>query len=187
MLMMPGGLLQGLLGGVAGKLFDRRGARRVLVPAMSGVALAVGIMASFGTETPMWLVFVAYTLLSCSLAFVFPVLFGISMASLPHHLYSHGSATIGVVQQVAGAAGTAGFVAVLTMLSGGATATSSVTDLNIGTHGAFLIGTVLSIVAAVFSFRVRHDKPATEVGAEAATEADGAVANEVANEAVAPH
>lgn len=187
MLMMPGGLLQGLLGGVAGKLFDRRGARRVLVPAMSGVALAVGIMASFGTETPIWLVFMAYTLLSCSLAFVFPVLFGISMASLPHHLYSHGSATIGVVQQVAGAAGTAGFVAVLTMLSGGATATSSVTDLNNGTHGAFLIGTVLSVVAAVFSFRVRHDKPATEVGTEAAADVDGDAANEVANEAVAPH
>lgn len=187
LLMMPGGLLQGLLGGVAGKIFDRRGARRVLVPAMFGVALSVGIMASFGTTTPMWLVFVAYTLLSGSLAFVFPVLFGISMASLPHHLYSHGSATIGVVQQVAGAAGTAGFVAVLTMLSGGASATSSVTDLNNGTHGAFLIGTIISIVAAVFSFRVRHDKPASDGAAESGTEVDGETANQTTNDTVAPH
>jgi DHA2 family lincomycin resistance protein-like MFS transporter len=81
------------------------------------------------------------------------------MASLQHHLYSHGSATMGVVQQVAGAAGTAGFIAVLTMLSGGATATASAQALNIGTHGAFVLGTVVSVVAAVFAFRVRHDKP----------------------------
>jgi DHA2 family lincomycin resistance protein-like MFS transporter len=159
LLMMPGGLLQGLLGGVAGKLFDRKGARRILVPAMTGVALSVALMATFGIETPMWEVFIAYSLLSASLAFVFPVLFGISMASLDHNLYSHGSATIGVVQQVAGAAGTAGFVAVLTMLSGGATAISNVVDLNTGTHGAFVIGTVISVIAAVFAFKVRPDQP----------------------------
>jgi len=158
LLMMPGGLLQGLLGGVAGKLFDRKGARRILVPAMAGVALSVALMATFGTETPMWEVFFAYSLLSASLAFVFPVLFGISMGSLSHDLYSHGSATIGVVQQVAGAAGTAGFVAVLTVLSGGATASSDPISLNNGTHGAFLIGTIISLVAAVFAFRVRPDK-----------------------------
>ncbi|MEN9737711.1 MAG: hypothetical protein RJA26_944 [Actinomycetota bacterium] len=158
LLMMPGGLLQGLLGGVAGKLFDRKGARRILVPAMTGVALSVALMATFGTETPMWEVFFAYSLLSASLAFVFPVLFGISMGSLSHDLYSHGSATIGVVQQVAGAAGTAGFVAVLTVLSGGATASSDPISLNNGTHGAFLIGTIISLVAAVFAFRVRPDK-----------------------------
>jgi DHA2 family lincomycin resistance protein-like MFS transporter len=159
LLMMPGGLLQGLLGGVAGKLFDKRGARRILVPAMTGVAISVGLMASFGTATPMWLVFIAYSLLNASLAFVFPVLFGVAMASLQQHLYSHGSATMGVVQQVAGAAGTAGFIAVLTMLSGGGTATTSAYALNAGTHGAFLLGTVISVIAAVFAFRVRHDKP----------------------------
>jgi len=164
LMMMPGGLLQGLLGGTAGKLFDRMGARRVLVPAMAGVAVSVGIMALFGTGTPFVLVFVAYTLLSVSLAFCFPVLFGTAMSAVEGHLYSHASATMGVIQQVAGAAGTAGFVAMLTVLAGGNTQTASVTQLSAGSHGAFLVGLIISIIGVGLAFTI-NSRPAGAFGA----------------------
>jgi len=157
LLMMPGGLLQGLLGGVAGMLYDRHGARKTLVPAMAGVAASVGIMSMFGVGTSLWLVFVAYTLLSVSLSFCFPVLFGTAMSAVEGHLYSHASATMGVVQQVAGAAGTAGFVAVLTMLSGGTAQTASVSGLANGSHGAFVIGLIIAIVGVGLAFTVKAD------------------------------
>jgi len=157
LMMMPGGLLQGLIGGVAGKLYDKLGAAKILVPALSAMAVSVVLMAFFTATTPMWLVFLAFTILSGSLGFAFPVMFAVSMSSLGVELYSHGSATIGVAQQVAGAAGTAGFVAVLTMLSGGATTTATVQQLNAGTHGTFMIGAALAIGAAVLGFWVKPD------------------------------
>ena len=184
LMMMPGGLLQGLLGVPAGRMMDKYPPTRILVPAMGGVAVAIGLMAGFSTETPLWLVFVSYSLLSASLAFVFPILMGSSMAAVGPEHYSHASAIVGVTQQVFGAAGTAGFVAVLTLLSGGATAASDAASLNNGTHGAFVIGAVLALVAAVLSFTVRKPPmPAGAPGGHGAPPADGAA---VTPEASAP-
>ena len=120
-------------------------------------------MATFGVGTPLWLVFIAFSLLSSSLAFVFPVVMTVSMASTGPEHYSHASAIVGVTQQVSGAAGTAGFVAVLTLLSGGATATSDPASLNAGSHGAFLVGAVLAIGCAILAPMVRPDKPADAI------------------------
>jgi DHA2 family lincomycin resistance protein-like MFS transporter len=157
LMMMPGGLLQGLVGGFAGKLYDKVGAPRILIPALSAFTLGIFLMTFFDQNTPMWQVFIAFSIISGALGFAFPVMFSVSMSSLGAELYSHGSATIGVSQQVSGAAGTAGFVAVLTMLSGVTTATSSPEQLNAGTHGAFLAGAVFAVVALVISLRVRPD------------------------------
>ena len=151
LLMMPGALIQGFVGTPAGKLLDKFGTRRVLIPSMIGVAVSIGIMALFNTQTSLWLVFIGCTLLFASLGFVFPVVMTASMSSTGPEHYSHASAIVGVSQQVSGAAGTAGFVAVLTMLSGGASATSSATSLNAGTHGAFLIGAALAIGCALLA------------------------------------
>ena len=169
LLMMPGGLLQGLLGSFAGRTMDKYGARKVLIPAMIGVAVSIGIMATFGVATPLWLVFVAFSLLSSSLAFVFPVVMTVSMAATGPEHYSHASAIIGVSQQVSGAAGTAGFVAVLTMLSGGATAASDPASLAAGAHGAFVIGAVLAVLCAILAPMVRPDAPVGAPETAAAT------------------
>ena len=55
--------------------------------------------------------------LSVGLALLFTPLFTAGLGSLPPQLYSHGSAIVGTVQQVAGAAGTALFVALMSAQS----------------------------------------------------------------------
>ena len=57
--------------------------------------------------TPVWIVAVAQTVLSLGLALSFTPLFTASLASLQPKFYSYGSAVVGTVQQVAGAAGIA--------------------------------------------------------------------------------
>ncbi|MDB5623865.1 MAG: transporter, partial [Devosia sp.] len=71
-----------------------------------------------------------------------------------------GSAVIGTVQQVAGAAGTALFVALMTLqtaslLAGGAEPLAAASG---GVRSAFLCGAVISLFAVVAAFFVR--KPA---------------------------
>jgi DHA2 family lincomycin resistance protein-like MFS transporter len=71
------------------------------------------------------------------------------------HLYSHGSAIVGTVQQVAGAAGTALFITIMStqsaqLVAGGSAAGPAVAS---GVRAAFLAGaiiSVLSVVAAIF-------------------------------------
>ena len=91
------------------------------------------------------------------LALMFTPLFTSALGSLPMHLYSHGSAMVGTVQQVAGAAGTALFVTVLTAQSATlAAAGSGVVDATAGgIHAAFLVGAVISLAAIPAAFFVK--------------------------------
>ncbi|HWV77125.1 MAG TPA: MFS transporter, partial [Isoptericola sp.] len=73
-------------------------------------------------------------------------------------LYSHGSAAIGTVQQLAGAAGTAMFVAVMTtrsvaLLEDGATAQVALAE---GVGDAFVWGAAIMLVAVGLSLLLRR-------------------------------
>src|SRR6185437_746815 len=110
----------------------------------------------------------AHIVLSVGLAFLFTPLFTAGLGAVPERFYSHGSAIIGTVQQVAGAAGTALFVAVMSVRSGALRdAGASVRDATAsGIALAFTVGAVLSLAAVVAAFFVRT--PAAARPAEAA-------------------
>ena len=82
-------------------------ARRIVV---SGVLWSLTMVTE--TTSP-WLLLVAHIVLSAGLAFMFTPLFTSALGSVEPQLYSHGSAIVGTVQQVAGAAGTALFVTIM--------------------------------------------------------------------------
>jgi DHA2 family lincomycin resistance protein-like MFS transporter len=89
-------------------------------------------------------------------------LFTSALGSLPRNLYGHGSAIINTVQQLAGAAGTALFITVLSTttaarLAAGADALEATAA---GVQGAFLWGGVVSVVAVAATLLVRRP-PAT--------------------------
>jgi DHA2 family lincomycin resistance protein-like MFS transporter len=164
LMLLPGSLVMGLLGPVIGRLYDRWGTTRLLVP---GTLLLSAVLWSFtllsGT-TPVWLIVASHMLMSTGLALMFTPLFTASLSSLPPPLYSHGSAILGSVQQVAGAAGVALFVALMTirgdaLIAGGAERAVAV---NAGVQLAFFCAAAISLVAIVFAFFVK--KPPAQPG-----------------------
>ena len=70
-------------------------------------------------------ILLGHIVISLGLGFVFTPLFTASLSSVPPQLYSHGSAIGGVVPQVAGAAGVALFVALMSVRSAALTAEGS--------------------------------------------------------------
>lgn len=161
LILVPGSLLMGLAGPFVGRLYDRFGPRPLIVPAAIWVALVLWGMTLLGENTPIGFVLLAHIALSVGLAFMFTPLFTSSLGSLKPQLYSHGSATIGTVQQLAGAAGTALFIALLTVGSvsleaSGSTETAALAG---GIHMAFLAGAILSTLAIVAAFFVPKPDP----------------------------
>jgi DHA2 family lincomycin resistance protein-like MFS transporter len=154
LLLLPGALLTGLLGPVVGRLYDRVGPRWLMVPGSLSVLAAFALFTQLSLTTPWWQLLVAHLLMSLGLAFMFTPLFTISLGSLPPSLYGHGSAMVGTVQQVAGAAGTATFVTVMsTVASRQPMGTSPEEALASGARTAFLtVGTIwlLGIAATLF-------------------------------------
>jgi DHA2 family lincomycin resistance protein-like MFS transporter len=171
LVMLPGGLIMGLLGPVVGRLYDRFGAPVLLVPGSTLISTAFWLFSSVGVNTPFWVVLIAHMVMSIGLAFVFTPLFTAGLGSVRPKLYSHGSATLGTIQQVAGAAGTAIFVSVLasresSLLNAGASEVAATTG---GVQMAFLFGAMISLVGIVLAFFIRTpaldpDAPPLRVG-----------------------
>jgi len=166
LVLLPGGLLMGLLAPFVGRIFDKRGPRILLVPGAIIVSAALWGMTMLDATSPVWSVVVAHVVLSLGLALLFTPLFTAGLASLTPKLYSHGSAIVGTVQQVAGAAGTALFVAIMTVgVTAGVAAGSPIEEATAaGIRSAFVVGAFISLLAipAVFFIRRPVEDPNAE-------------------------
>ncbi|WP_293787406.1 MDR family MFS transporter [uncultured Aeromicrobium sp.] len=158
---LPGGILMGLAGPVVGRLYDAFGPRPITLPGTLLVSAGVWMLVMVDTDTPAWWLIVSNIFLSVGLAATFTPVMTTGLGSVPARLYSHGSATLGTFQQVAGAAGTAVFVSLMTVVasgSGGEVADpQGIVD---GVRAAFTAAGVLSFVLVVVCLFVR--RPALE-------------------------
>lgn len=158
--VLPGGLLLGLLGRPVGALFDRVGARPLVIPGSAAMAVSLCLFATLGEGSAVGLVVAIHVLLMGGLALMMTPLMTESLSSLPDHLYSHGSAILATLQQVAGAFGTAVFV---TAASLGTADPSGAPDAS-GLSTAFLVAAGIGVLAFVTSLFVRR-RPAQDAAA----------------------
>ncbi|TFC81101.1 DHA2 family efflux MFS transporter permease subunit [Cryobacterium sp. TMT2-10] len=164
LLLLPGGLLMGLLAPFVGRLYDRSGPTRLLITGSSIVSAVFWGMTLLNANSSPWLVLAAHVTLSFGLALLFTPLFTASLAAVKPSLYSHGSAVVGTVQQLAGAVGTALFVTVMASVAASrlATGATDVAATAAGIQAAFLYGAVISLFAIPAAFFTRRPAAAGE-------------------------
>ena len=150
----------GLMGPLVGRLYDRLGPRPLVIPGAVIVSVVFWGLTLISTETPVGMLIAAHVALSVGLALLFTPLFTSGLGALPPHLYSHGSATVMTIQQVAGAAGAALFIAFLTIgtIATGAADPNLATpeQLAVGVRLAFLTGAIVSVVLIPAAFLVQR-------------------------------
>jgi DHA2 family lincomycin resistance protein-like MFS transporter len=180
-LLIPGGLAMGVLGPRVGKAYDRFGGRVLVIPGAVGITASLVLFTRVGLTTPYWVILAMHVLMMVSLALIFTPVFTLGLGALPPQLYSHGSSILGALQQVAGAAGAAVSVAVLssrahTLAAAGASAESAFAG---GMQRAFIVGGGLSLIVIAIALFLpgKADSPtghgapvpdADELGEEAA-------------------
>ncbi len=158
LLLLPGGLLMGLLGPQVGRLYDKAGPTKLMVPGVIVVSAVLWAMTLLGSTTWVGYILAGHVVMSVGFAFLFTPLFTTSLSSVKPNLYSHGSAVIGTLQQVAGAAGVALFVA---LMSARATTLAAhglgpIDALTGGIRAGFLCGAIISLFAVGCVFFVRR-------------------------------
>jgi DHA2 family lincomycin resistance protein-like MFS transporter len=151
--LLPGGLAMGLLGPVVGRLFDKIGPLPLTVTGSILLVLTLWQFSMLTADSPLWWVVVLYAVLSLGLALLFTPAFTTGLNPLPPHLYSHGSAIMSTLQQVAGAAGTALLVSIFAVVS-------AASGLVAGMQAAFLTATLIAVVAVVLSTMMRKTEGA---------------------------
>ncbi|MER7012924.1 MDR family MFS transporter [Saccharopolyspora sp. NPDC000359] len=164
--VLPGGLVLGLLGRPVGRLFDRFGARPLVIPGAAAMAVSLCLFAVLGPDSPLAAVIAIHIVLMGGLGLMMTPLMTASLSALPDQLYSHGSAILATLQQVAGAFGTAVFVTVSALASSGASGAPDVSGL----RTAFIVAGGIGVLAFVTSLFVRT--PDLAPSGEAAEEPD---------------
>ncbi|MEV8239152.1 MDR family MFS transporter [Microbacterium testaceum] len=157
--VLPGSLVMGLAGPVIGRIYDRFGTQVLLVPGAVIVSATLWFYTTVGTETSFALLIVVQTVMMIGLALSFTPLFTASLGSLEPRFYSYGSAVVGTVQQVAGAAGIALLITVMSSVSA-ATGEGIEADAT-GTRTAFMIAAIISLPLIAGAFVIR--KPADQL------------------------
>ncbi len=159
-MLLPGGLAMGVAGPLVGRLFDRFGARVIVVPAATVLVVMLVIMGFSGPATPLLLLVLWHLLFSGSLSFVFTPTFTGGLNDLPPHLYSHGSALFGTLQQVAGAGGTALLISIMaarrtSLMAGGLDAVAGTRG---GVQLALWAAALLNVTAIIMATRLRGSR-----------------------------
>ncbi len=161
LLLLPGGFAMGLLGPVIGRLYDRWGARVLVVPAAAVMTLMVfSLTWVTSASTPLWVLLAVHVVLSLALSFMFTPTFTAALNDLEPRLYADGSALLGTLQQVGGAAGAALLITVMAQRAAAETGAGMgpVEALLEGTHATFTLAGFIAAAAIVLGFLLKPTK-----------------------------
>src|SRR5699024_4912685 len=177
LVLLPGGLVMGVLGWFVGRLYDKVGPRPLIIPGSILASAGLWGMTTLGADSSLGMVVAFHVTLTVGLALLFSPLMTSALGSLPPHLYSHGSALLTTLQQVAAASGTALFITVMTLgqVAGAESGDELGAQMN-GVHNALIAGAAISLITVVGVWFLRNtgqtEAPVAEALAEEAAEAE---------------
>lgn len=164
--MLPGAVIGAFMGLIAGRLFDRYGVRRVVIPG-SLVALLGGVgLALLAIDSDFIFIMLAYTVLMMGLQFTMTPLNTWGVNALDNAVIQHAQGLSNTLNQVAASLGTAVLVSISALSPMVAPEASALEQSYLGDHMAFCTTFALMTVAVlIILFCVRDKVRATGVAA----------------------
>lgn len=166
LVMLPSGVLMGVLGIFVGRLFDAVGARPLLIPGSIIGASGLWGMTTLDASSQLWSVILWNILMAVGIGMMMGPLMTSALSSLPGHLYQHGSAIFSTLQQVAAAGGTALYITVMSVAAvvGAGQGDDPLEAQMTGMHNALLWGALLMLIPVIGALFFRS-KPHVEQAA----------------------
>lgn len=168
LVMLPGGIVMGIMSPITGRLFDKFGAKWLAVVGLGLIANTLWQFAFITISTSYSTIMMLNTLLMLGISMLMMPVMTNALNEIPPRLYPHGTAIISTLQQVSGAVGTALLVTVMTNSSqrflDNAAGTKEESALKIlsmmaGMKSAFLLAFGLVVLAWVASFFLKRAVP----------------------------
>ena len=206
LLMLPGALVMGALGPIAGKLLDTIGIKPLALIGTGIMTYATWELTKLNMNTTYSHLMVIYIIRSFGMSFIMMPIMTAGMNALPARLISHGNAFVNTMRQLAGSIGTAILVTVMTTQTtnhvaafgeeldktnpmvqdhmrelaqqfGGEQGAMKVLLQYVnklasveGINDAFIIATIISLVALILSFFLQSKKKADVSAAKSRAE-----------------
>ena len=178
LIMLPGAVLGAIFGYVAGNMFDKLGARKVIIPAAVVAAIGGCGLVGFQLDSSLVYIILVYTLLGIGMQAIMTPLNTWGLNSLDNRVIQHANSLQNTTNQVGASLGTA----ILVSLSATSTflfpTMEAAEQTMVGDRIAFAFTALLMVIVLIIVLVVVRDKvaacdagPAWNAGAEAVAEA----------------
>lgn len=160
LVMMPGGIVNGLMAPISGKLFDKFGPRVLVIPGLVLLCISIFLFSNIDASWTGGYVIFLHVMMMIGISMVMMPAQTTALNQLPRLLYPHGTAIMSTLQQVAGAIGMALFISIMT--AGANNYVKTTGDMNpvesmvAGLQSAFITGLALALIALVLGFFVKR-------------------------------
>lgn len=159
LVLLPGAFLTALLSPVSGSLYDRFGARPLLITGDAIMTVMSIFFIFIGTDTSITWIVILYALRMIGISIITTPAMTAGVNALSDDLIAHATAVYNTFRQIGGSLGTVLLVAVMTTstsqnLKSIATKTAQIR----GMQAAFLTATILSLVGFAFSLCIKRRK-----------------------------
>lgn len=166
LLLLPGGIINGLMSPLTGRLFDKYGPRWLVIPGFIIISIILWFFSDVTTTSTVITIIVLHTCLMIGISMIMMPAQTNGLNQLPREFYPDGTAIMNTLQQIAGAIGTA--VAVSIMAAGQHDYLQSAKDpanpaiipnaLTAGIQQAFVFAMIVALVGLVCALFIKRVK-----------------------------
>lgn len=164
--LLPGGILNGLMSPIAGRLFDKFGPRVLIVPGSALLTIVMWQFTNVTTATSLTTFIVLHSLLMIAVSLIMMPGQTNGLNELPRRYYPHGTAILNTLQQVAGAIGIALFISIMSNSSvrylentdPSTVANIQAEAMTAGVQGAFKVALVFAFLGFILTLFIKRTK-----------------------------
>lgn len=171
--MLPGAVIGAFMGLVSGRLFDRFGVRKVVVPGSLVALFGAFCLTLLGMDTDFVFIMLAYTILTIGLQFTMTPLNTWGVNALSNDVIQHAQGLSNTLNQVAASLGTAMLVSISALAPVFAPESAGIEQMFIGDHMAFCTTAAIMVIAVLIILFFVRDKARERGAAKVEMQATG--------------
>ncbi|WP_208812043.1 DHA2 family efflux MFS transporter permease subunit [Paenibacillus brasilensis] len=164
LVLLPGGIINGLLSPIMGSLFDKFGPKWLVIPGLAIVVAVLFFLSGITTTSAIVLIIVLHCCLMIGISMIMMPAQTNGLNQLPLELYPDGTAIMSTLQQVAGAIGTAIAVSILSKGMESYLSQSSMPEsvnemanaMVFGSQHSFFFAMIVSVIGLILAFFIRR-------------------------------
>lgn len=152
MMILPGALIMGFMSPINGRIFDKFGARYLVITGLTLLTITSFLYANLTPETTLTYITIVFAIRMFGISMIMMPATTAGLNQLPRKLIPHGSAMTNTMRQVAASIGTAILITVMTAASLNTGPDATPADLIHGVNISFYVSTGLSLAGLILAF-----------------------------------
>jgi len=162
LMILPGALIMGFMSPVSGRIFDKFGARYLVITGLMLLTITSFLYTNLTPETSLAYITTVFAIRMFGISMVMMPATTAGLNQLPRKLIPHGSAMTNTMRQVAASIGTAILITVMTAAALNTGSDAKPDELVHGVNVSFYVSAGLSLIGLILAFFIRGTKPSKQ-------------------------